>query len=186
MGKNILVMMILIGGQLWAKPLFSLYTDKKAKSVGDVITVYIMEESKAGSDSRTETDKESKLATESSVGTGLLDFLPGFGFDSQSDLEFDGRGKTSRAGSLRAKLAAVITQILDNGNLVIEGSKQLTLNEETEIITVSGVIRPGDISPNNVVMSTSIADAQIRYAGEGVVGDAEEPGLLTRFFNWIF
>lgn len=173
--------------QVVAAPVhYSLYTDKKGKRAGDVVTVLVVEAAKAGSDTRTETEKKNEMELGSSGGTGILRWMPSFGASGKADVSYDGKGATARNGELKATVTARITQVLDNGNLLIEGSKLVTINNEEEILEVSGTIRADDINPDNTVYSHKIAEAVIRYTGNGVLADAEKPGLITRFFNWLF
>jgi flagellar L-ring protein precursor FlgH len=112
--------------------------------------------------------------------------LPQFSGSAGTKIGYDGKGNTSREGKLEATISARVMKVLDNGNLVIEGSKTVEVNEEKGIIKISGVIRPLDIQQNNVVYSSSIADAQITYSGKGVGTTAQRPGILARIINWIF
>jgi len=166
----------------------NLYTDKKGKKAGDVVTILIMEAAKAGSDTRTETEKNNKLniGQEKSNGSKLFSWLPSFGVNGNANISYDGKGVTARNGELKATVTARITEVLDNGNLLIEGSKLVAINDEEEILEVSGTIRADDINPDNTVYSYKIAEAVIRYSGSGTNADAAKPGLLTRFFNWVF
>jgi len=166
----------------------NLYTDKKGKKAGDVVTILIMEAAKAGSDTRTETEKKNNMniGQEKSSGSKLFSWLPSFGVNGNANMSYDGKGATARNGELKATVTARITDVLDNGNLLIEGSKVVAINEEEEILEVSGTIRADDINPDNTVYSYKIAEAVIRYSGSGSNADAAKPGLLTRFFNWIF
>ncbi|MDR2732374.1 MAG: flagellar basal body L-ring protein FlgH, partial [Fibromonadaceae bacterium] len=165
----------------------NLYTDKKGKKAGDVVTVLVMEAAKAGSGTSTETAKKNgmDIGMEKSKGK-LFSWLPNFGVNGKADITYDGKGTTSRNGELKATVTARITEVLDNGNLLIEGSKLVAINSEEEILEISGTIRADDINPDNTVYSYKIAEAVIRYSGSGTSSDAEKPGLLTRFFNWIF
>ncbi|MBF0430476.1 MAG: flagellar basal body L-ring protein FlgH [Fibrobacteria bacterium] len=166
---------------------FSLYSDQKAKVMEDIITVLIIEEASANNDTRTETDVDHRAHFNVSAGTGKLkNLVPnmGFGMDNQSD--YDGRGRTSREGTVKAKVAARIVAVYDNGNLLIEGNKEVLVNNETEIIRVSGIIRPEDIQFDNTIFSYQIADAKIKYTGKGVLQDTQKPGIFVRFFNWLF
>jgi len=165
---------------------YSLYTDKKGKRAGDVVTVLVIEAAKAGSDTRTETDKKNDINIGHNDGSGLLKWVPGLGVSGSTDISYDGKGATARNGELTATVTARITQVLDNGNLLIEGSKLVTINNEEEILEVSGTIRADDINPDNTVFSYKIAEAVIRYSGNGVASDAEKPGVIARFFNWLF
>jgi flagellar L-ring protein precursor FlgH len=76
--------------------------------------------------------------------------------------------------------------VLDNGNLVIDGSKVVEINEEKEIIKISGIVRPQDIESNNIIYSYNVANAQITYSGKGAASTGQRPGLLARILNWIF
>lgn len=165
---------------------YSLFTDKRGRKSGDIITVLVMETAKASNDTRTATDSKTSLEVGSQKGTGLLKWIPGFGVNAGTDVGFDGKGATARNGALKATVTARIIQVLENGNLAIEGSKLVTINNEEEILEVSGMIRADDINPDNTVYSFKLADAVIRYTGNGVNSSAQEPGIFTRFFNWLF
>lgn len=165
---------------------YSLFTDKRGRKSGDIITVLVMETAKASNDTRTATDSKTSIDVGSQKGSGLLKWIPGFGINSGSDIGFDGKGATARNGQLKATVTARIVEVLDNGNLAIEGSKLVTINNEEEVLEVSGMIRADDINPDNTVYSFKLADAVIRYSGNGVNNSAQEPGVITRFFNWLF
>ena len=183
----IAALMCVATAPLYAGPwAYSLYTDRKGKQIGDVITVMVIEAAKASNDTRTETDERTSAEFEARAGGGFFDFLPGASVGSGSDVEYDGKGKTARNGELQATVSARIVDILDNGNLLVEGSKLVTINDEQEILEVSGLLRPEDVSSDNTVYSYKLADAVIRYSGDGTASDAADPGWLTRFWNWIF
>jgi len=169
-----------------AGSMYSLYNDRKAISTDDILTVVITESAKAGSQSGTNSSKQHDLSLSAGGGSGLLHFLPTMGATGSNKVDYDGKAGTSREGSLDAKISARVTKVLDNGNLVIEGSKVVEINDEKEIIKVSGVVRPQDIESNNVIYSYNIADAQITYSGKGTVHNGERPGLIARVLNWIF
>ncbi|MDR1811571.1 MAG: flagellar basal body L-ring protein FlgH [Candidatus Fibromonas sp.] len=165
----------------------NLYTDKKGKKAGDVVTVLVVEAAKAGSDTRTETEKKNGVSVGQEKSKGkLFNWMPSFGVNGSANITYDGKGATARNGELKATVTARITEVLDNGNLLIEGSKLVAINDEEEILEVSGTIRADDINPDNTVYSYKIAEAVIRYSGNGTNSEAAKPGLLTRFFNWIF
>jgi flagellar L-ring protein precursor FlgH len=166
----------------------NLYTDKKGKKVGDVVTVLVLEAAKAGSDTRTETEKKNSMdiGQDAATGSKFFSWLPSFGVNGKTNINYKGNGATARNGELKATVTARITEVLDNGNLLIEGSKLVAINSEEEILEVSGTIRADDINPDNTVYSYKIAEAVIRYSGSGTNSDAGKPGVLTRFFNWIF
>lgn len=165
---------------------FSLYTDKKAKQMEDIITVLIVEDAQAKNDTRTETDVKSNVDMGLNPGSGLLSGVPGMGFGFSNEADYDGRGKTARKGEVRAKVSARIVAVYDNGNLLIEGNKEVVINNETEIISVSGIIRPEDVDFDNTILSYKIADARITYTGKGDSQNAHRPGFFIRFVNWLF
>ncbi len=169
-----------------AAPMMNLYNAHRAMRVDDILTVVIIESAKAGSQSGTNTNKENEMNLQGGNSSGLLRFIPSFGASGSSKVSFDGKGGTSREGNLVAKISARVIQVLDNGNLVIDGSKIVEINEEKEIIKVNGIVRPQDIESNNIIYSYNIADAQITYSGKGTATTGQRPGLLARILNWIF
>ena len=169
-----------------ATPVPNLFSDQRAIKVDDIVTILIVESAKAGSESQTNTGKSQSFGVESQGGTGVLGLLPQFSGSGGTKIGYDGKGNTSREGTLQATISARVTKVMDNGNLVIEGSKVVEVNEEKGIIKINGVIRPLDIQQNNVVYSSSIADAQITYSGKGAANTAQRPGILARIINWIF
>jgi flagellar L-ring protein FlgH len=167
-------------------PVYNLYNAHRAMRVDDILTVVVVESAKAGSQSGTNTSKSHDMSVSGSAGTGALKFIPAFGASSSNSASYDGSGATSREGSLDAKISARVIKVLDNGDLVINGSKLVEINEEKEIIKVSGIVRPQDIESNNIIYSYNIADAEITYSGKGVATTAQRPGLFARIINWIF
>jgi flagellar L-ring protein precursor FlgH len=164
---------------------YSLYTDKKARRVEDVITVMVQESAKAMNDTQTETDEAQQSSMGINAGSGPLNFVPGMSVSGGASTNYDGKGKTSRAGSVKATVSARVIRVLDNGNLLIEGHKEVEVNQEKEILKVSGIIRPDDISPDNTVYSSKLADARIHYSGKGDASQASKQGWLARFWHWI-
>jgi len=177
---------ILLGALCVGATNYSLFTDKRGRKSGDIITVLVMEAAKASNDTRTATDSKNDVEIGKGSSGGLLKWIPGFGLNAGTDVQFDGKGTTARNGALKATVTARILQVLDNGNLMLEGSKLVTINNEEEILEVSGMVRADDINPDNTVYSFKLADAVIRYSGNGVNSSAQEPGVLTRFLNWLF
>jgi flagellar L-ring protein precursor FlgH len=171
-----------------------LFTDNKARSVNDIVTIIIDESSSGQNKASTNTSRnsETKAGINALLGLNLsdLNFTPKanpgatltVGGDSASTLK--GAGDTSRGGTLQARLTARVVRVLNNGNLLIEGRRQLTLNAEDQFIVITGVIRPEDIASDNWVLSSNIADARILYTGSGVLADKQHPGWLTRAVDW--
>ena len=192
---TILIAALSAAGISWAQPLphnYSLYTDKKAKRAEDVITVLIVENAKASNDTKSATDKSQDAGVDVKplnltwAGQAANALTPAVGFAGGVHQKYNGQGTTAREGEVKATLSARIVAVYDNGNLLIEGNKEVEVNNEKEILRVSGIVRPEDISPDNTVLSGKIADARILYTGAGDNHQAARPGLLARFFNWIF
>lgn len=167
----------------WAQG--SLYTDLKAVGVGDVLTIVIIEKTTASNSSGLDTEKDSRFSTEGS-GTGPMDFVNPFTLNASIGREHEGRGSTERAGSIVGKMAAKVVSVAANGNLEIEGRREIVVNDEKEILTVTGTVRPEDISTDNIVYSTDIAGMQIEYKGKGLVTSGSKPGIISRIVSFFF
>ena len=154
-------------------------SDRRAMAVGDAITVVILEATRAAS----------KLENNSSRSTQLGGGLQAGGIDESGTLSFggsySGAGETVRSEQFVAQMSATIIERLSNGDFVIEGRQHLLINGETTEIGVRGRIRPQDISADNTVLSSRIADARIDYDGEGFVSRSAKPGLITRILSFL-
>jgi flagellar L-ring protein precursor FlgH len=175
-------------GSLWsAKRTINLVSDPKARNVGDIVTINVVESASASKNATTKTSRDSNLAAN---WTGVLQKLSGdwVGGEVSAGFQnsFDGKGETTRSSQLAAYITAQVIQVLPNGYLVIQGNRQVRVNNENQIINVQGVIRTEDINSNNVVLSTYIADARIELIGEGVVSDKQRPGWLARILDWVW
>jgi flagellar L-ring protein precursor FlgH len=175
-------------GSLWPSNVsFSLFADLKARNVGDIVTINIVESASASKNATTSTARNSDIEAS---WTGVLSKLSGdwVGGDVKSTFanSFDGKGETTRKSSLNAYISAQVVQVLPNGNLAIHGSRQVQVNNENQFINIQGVVRPEDISSNNIVLSTFIADAKIELSGRGVVSDKQRVGWLTRILDWVW
>jgi len=171
---------------LSSSQLATLYSDHKSFSVGDILTVYIVEASSASTSANSETDRSFDHGISSSAGTGPLDFIPLSSMGVNSKNTAKGDAKTSRQANVKATLTARIIEVNDNGNLTINGSRSIKINGEEEITSVSGTVRPQDISADNTVYSYNIADAEIIYKGKGSVKDGSKIGIISRIFNFLF
>ena len=166
-----------------------LFVDVKARNVNDIVTIQILENATASNSANTSTDRDGEANTSAPSFFGLEQGASALNFTSilqaLSDLSFSGQGTTSRTGSLTASLSARVVEVLPNRDLVLEGAKQVTINQESHILTLRGVVRPRDVSPNNLVLSTSIAHMEVKFDGKGVVTDANKPGFFYRLFRLI-
>jgi len=171
-----------------------LFVDRKARNVNDIVTIIVQESSRGGNNASVNTSRSS--STEAGItsllglDTSIIESNANMGGEIRiggfSENAMKGAGKTSRDGSLQAQITARVTQVLENGNLAIEGRRQLTVNAETQYIVITGVIRPEDITADNLVESQYIADARIVYTGNGVINEKMRPGWLTRVADWAW
>lgn len=163
----------------------SLFADQKACRPGDAVLVLVVETSSASNDARTSSERESNLSLSASGKNGNstpLDISGGISTGGS----FSGEGATSSRGSVRAKVSARVESVLPNGNLMITGNRTIIVNNEEQVITLSGVIRPSDIMADNAVYSYNISDARIAFEGSGIVSRVQGPGWITKFLYWLF
>ena len=193
-------------GSLWqtGSSLNSMFIDTKARNIGDIVTVRIEESAKATNKAKTDTERSSNLEAGIEKLFGLEDWwqnniltnvngdwpkVDPFGNPSikgSLKSKFEGDGETSRSGSLDAFITCRVVAVMPNGNLKIVGTRELMVNYENQMIILSGVIRPRDISDNNVILSTFISDAKIAYSGSGVVDERQRPGWLANLLNTVW
>jgi len=177
------------GGSLYsdAAPNLFLFRDFKARNVNDILTIQINESSTASNSANTATKKEGDVSIKAPSVAGLKRLAPNFAdiLAGSSALNFAGQGSTSRTGQLQAFVSARVVQVFPNGDLGIEGVKEVTINREREVLRIRGIVRVRDITPTNVVLSTAIANMEVVFDGKGIVSDANKPGFLFRLFQWI-
>ncbi|HUV49825.1 MAG TPA: flagellar basal body L-ring protein FlgH [Anaerolineae bacterium] len=172
----------------------SLFADNKAKHVDDIITIIIDESSSGSNSADTTTSRDtsttagltSLLGLEKKMMEQNSRFGSSIGLGGTSSNSLKGKGATTRDGTLEAKITAKVVEVLFNGNLAIEGKRRLAINAEDQYIIISGIIRPEDITSDNVISSQYIADAKIVYTGNGVINDKMRPGWLTRIVDWAW
>lgn len=164
---------------------FSLFSDQKATYVGDAITIIVIESSLATNKAQTKSGRQSDLSFDM-AGKVVNNDVPEMSLGIGSNNEFDGSGSTESSGRIQTKISATIDSVLANGNLVIRGSKKITINGEEQLINIKGIVRSTDVRADNSVLSYNISDAEISFEGSGLIDDAQSPGWLTKFFHWIF
>ena len=182
-------------GSLFTEQAMDLYKDNRACRVGDIVTVEIVEISTGSKTARTKTERESNVAGGISQFFGLekwlskknANFTPSSS-SLQVDLEndFEGKGTTERKSTVTATISARVIDVTMEGNLVIQGYREIRVNNETQFIILSGLVRPGDVSPDNTIQSTNIADARIEYSGTGSLSDKQQPGWLARGVDMLW
>jgi flagellar L-ring protein precursor FlgH len=181
---------------LWRPGARAFFKDQRAKEVGDILTVSVSIADNASFTSKLDNSRKSSedtnsafslLGFEKSLSKILPDAVdPNKLADFSADSVAQNAGKTERTESMALSMAAVITQILPNGNLVISGRQEVRVNYELRELSVQGVIRPEDISSSNTVTSDKIAEARVYYGGRGVVSDVTQPRYGQQIFDIIF
>ena len=180
-------------GSLWMNKNGSMFEDSKAAHVGDTIIVDIIENSTSSMDVNTESSRKTGI----DIGVpriNILGYTTDFGaspgdtklIGTDFSNSFAGEGKSDRSGQVTASIAARVTEVLPNGNLSLFGRRAMKVNNEVQYITVSGVVRPQDISASNRVKSTYLADSRIEYYGKGALADKQKPGWGTRIIDNIW
>lgn len=179
----------------------SLYEDMRARRVGDILTIILTEKTKASKQAATNTARDSsvEIANPTLFGGQLKFDLPrpfntainGATLETSlgSSNSFKGEGDSAQSNSLTGSITVTVAEVLPNGNLFVKGQKRLTINQGDEYVQFSGIVRAADINPDNSVLSTKVADANIAYVGEGMVADVNSQGWAARFFNskwWPF
>jgi len=173
-------------GTIYNSGSFDLFMDLRARAVGDILTVLLVERTDASKESSTSTAKGSSVDTGFPTIAGVPVTSDGeqiLNNEFESDTTFDGAADASQSNRLNGSITVTVAERLPNGNLLVRGEKLITINQGEEFIRLEGIIRPVDIGPANTVASTKVADAAISYSGRGNLQATNRPGWLTRFFN---
>jgi flagellar L-ring protein precursor FlgH len=177
-----------------------LFTDIRARGVNDIVTILVVEQSSSSVTANTTTTKDSNRSaninnmptifdpvtrkilrpTDDSSGDG-----DSYSLEISGQYAHQGSGNIDRTDRVSGQIAARVVKVLENGNLLIEGRRAIVVNNETQVMTISGVVRPQDVTAENTVLSTQIADAEIQMEGRGVLADAQRPGILFRLWDWL-
>ena len=172
-----------------------LYEDMRAMRVGDILTVKIVENHKGSKSADTSAERDSTI--QNSLAGSAIGYIGipgirlggearrGLGIDGSSSSKFGGKGSTNREGTLTGTISCIVTEVLPNGDLRIEGRREVTVNSEKQLMTIAGIVRRVDVNTKNTVFSSAIADAKIEYSGLGVLGDVQRPGWLVRVLDWV-
>lgn len=156
--------------------------DKRPGSVGDIVTVLVDERTDTKDKATTDLKKSSSNSV--SDGSGILSFIRKMGLTSQNDAKGDSSIERKHYG--RTTISCVVTDVLPNGNLVIEGTRDVRTSEETLQLQIVGVIRPDDVNSNNQIRSDLIANAELAIKGKGALSRTQKPGIITQVLQAIF
>ncbi|MET3334357.1 MULTISPECIES: flagellar basal body L-ring protein FlgH [Bradyrhizobium] len=167
---------------LWRNGSRAFFKDQRARQVGDLLTVAVNITDKANianETQRSRTNSEDSGITDfigaKTLGAQAQKVLPGRILTADSTASSDGKGSVNRTEALQTNVAAVVTQVLPNGNLVVEGKQEIRVNFEIRELVVAGIVRPEDIQSDNTIDSTKIAQARIAYGGRGQIMDVQQP-----------
>jgi flagellar L-ring protein FlgH len=158
----------------------SLTADNKAFRIGDVLTVQVIENSSASTNAGTTTRRKNNLNADLSL-THNPSISAGVGIGG----DFDGGGSVQRAGKVLTQISVTVREVMPNGDLQIAGEQKLLVDNETQHINLEGRVRPQDISPGNVVLSTRLADAKITYMGDGDLAERQKRSAWRQLVDWL-
>jgi flagellar L-ring protein precursor FlgH len=163
-----------------------LFEDIKAFRIGDLLSINLSESTNASKSAATNTSKNSEIGT---VVDSILGVIPTFKDDqfltnsAKAETDFTGSGDSAQSNSLSGEITVTVADILSNGTLSVRGEKIIGLNQGAEYIRLSGLVRPQDVSANNMVQSRKLANARIFYGGGGAIDDSNTKGWLSRLFD---
>ncbi len=168
------------------------FSDVRASRIGDIITIKIVESTQSNEKATTD------LKRSGTTNLGVPNFFgletnkypssvtPSSMVNATSQHDFKGEGETTRNGSMVATISAKVVEVMPNGNLAVEGKREISVNNERKEILLQGLVRPKDIAADNSVFSTQVADAKVILTGIGVVGEKQAPGWLARVFDFVW
>ena len=167
---------------LWSDNGWSLYSDHKAHTVGDILTVIINESTRT---TATKSHSNSKSgSTNLNAGVGIFDFIKAASA-SGSD-SFTANGAASDVNSVNARITVTVVDVMPNGNMIVEGNQSIWQNRDEHKITFRGIVRRDDVRYNNTVYSSQVADATLKFDGKGPLNAKQRQGILTQIFNFLF
>lgn len=163
----------------------ALTSGARAAMVGDIITIQLVESTQASKSTAANTSRDGSIGLTPPT-TGLFSkLLSSSDVGASGTNTFKGTGAASQSNSLSGEITVTVAQVYPNGTMLVKGQKALTLNRGDEFIQISGLVRQADITPDNKVLSTRVADAKITYTGKGEIARASRQGWLQRFFSMI-
>jgi len=162
----------------------SLFSDVKAFQVGDAVTILIMEETRADNSASASESRGTELSGSADLEGGSYKTGGSIGLGTGN--KFSAEGANSRSENIKTVLSAKVVEVVDNGNLKIDGTRTTKINGETQTVKIKGIVRPVDIKPDNSVYSYNILDLTLFIEGDGNVTEIQEPGLITKFIRLLF
>jgi len=169
-------------GSLWTAASRPLVSDRRAARPGDIITILVVEKSSASHQAAHETEK--KLSAGGGPGGGILGFFPDLSV--KADRSTSGSGSTAQATSLVDRVSGLVIGVTPQGNLQIQAARRVKINKDELTLSVTGLVRPDDVSPDNTVLSTHVADCRLEWSGRGAIPEKQRPGLLSSVISWLW
>ncbi|WP_046866799.1 flagellar basal body L-ring protein FlgH [Microvirga massiliensis] len=174
-------------GSTWSNASADLYQGARAKRVGDIVTVNIQIDDKAEMENASDRERNSKVKKGFDFGLSFLkwgaDGSADGGINSGSSAK--GRGTIDRSEKLRLQVAAIVTEVLPNGNVILSGSQEVRVNYELRVLNIAGIARPRDISPKNTISYDKIAEARVSYGGRGRINDVQQPAYGQQILDVV-
>ena len=160
----------------------NIFVDRKARHVGDIVTIVITENTTTSQSKSTSNSKSGN--TNLQAGVGIFDFLKAASAGGSDS--FEAEGSASNTARYSGNVTVTVTEVQPNGNMVLEGTQSIWQNRDEHKITFRGVCRQDDVTANNTIPSTKIADATVRFDGKGPLNAKQRQGILTQIFNFLF
>lgn len=171
-------------GSLWPQDYKNPVWDRTARTTGDIVTILISESSAATFQANVTTSRNENNQAPRIKFPLIGGLLPAVG--TSGSLSSAGTGSSGQAGRLRARMTAIVKQVLPNGNLVVEGTRSIQVNKEVQTFRITGIVRRDDVRPDNTVLSENVGEASIRVDGQGAISDRTRRGILSRIIDWLF
>ena len=167
---------------LWSERGWNMFSDKKARNVGDILTIVINESTTQTASKSRSNSKEGSVSI--GAGTGIFSFLKAAAASGED--EFTAAGSASDTSRFSGQITVTVVEVLPNDNMVVEGSQSIWQNRDEHKITLRGIVRRDDVTMDNTVPSTRVADATIKFDGKGPLNAKQRQGILTQIFNILF
>jgi len=174
-------------GSTWSNASADLFQSPRAKHVGDIVTVNIQIDDKAEFENASDRERNSQNRLGFDYGLAFK----GWSADGtaegnvNSGSSYEGRGSIDRSEKLRLSVAAVVTEVMPNGNVMISGSQEVRVNYEVRVLNIAGIVRPRDISPRNTIRYDQIAEARVSYGGRGRINDVQQPAWGQQILDTV-
>ena len=167
---------------LWVDSQWGMFADKKARDVGDILTIVIDEST---TQSATKSRSNSKSGNVNlNAGTGIFHFLAAASASASDSFKADGSAKDTN--SFSGRITVTVVEVLPNDNMIVEGTQSIWQNKDEHRITLRGIVRRADVRANNTVLSSRVADATLKFDGKGPLNAKQRQGILTQIFNILF